>query len=96
MSESKSFVCRLLRHGAATVVTILGVACATTFSGNGTSPENSDATLYRRKCGSCHSPFPADSYSDGDWEAAVKKMAPRAVLTATEHDRILRWLKNNN
>jgi hypothetical protein len=91
-----TIVRRQIVNGAITVLAILGTACGASITHDSSNAENDDGALYRFKCGSCHSPFPAHSYNDGEWQGAVRKMAPLANLTPDETSRILNWLQENN
>ena len=96
MFDSRTFIHRRLKYGVVVLFALLAIACTAALSNTGSSAPNSAAELYHHRCGSCHAPFPAHSYNDGEWRGAVRKMAPLANLTPDETSRILSWLQENN
>lgn len=53
----------------------------------------SGAMLWSENCSRCHAAPPPGSFSDREWEAAMKHMRIRAGLTAGEAERITDFLQ---
>lgn len=75
-----------------TTVVILQVQCATPQY----VTEKSGAQLWGESCVRCHNtPSPA-TFSDVQWDVAIKHMEFRAQLTRPEAEKILEFLKSAN
>ena len=72
-------------------------ACVSIAQGkNSVSADAPERSLYLYKCGTCHSPFPAHSYTASQWPGIVEDMADEAGLSDEETAAILRFLKGRN
>jgi hypothetical protein len=85
-----------LRHGAAAgclaaAASLLAVAgCA---SGGGASgPADPEQRFYEARCGVCHVPFHKSVFRADQWPAIVENFAPRAGLSRSQRERIVRYL----
>ena len=78
----------LLRTFGALVLATLVAACATTTPAG---PEG-DRRFYEARCGVCHVPYPREHYDAAEWPDVVDDMGPRAGLTRSQRERVLRYL----
>lgn len=51
--------------------------------------------LFQNKCGKCHKLPKPDKHSKDDWTKILEKMAPKAKLTAEQHDLVFKYVVNN-
>lgn len=73
---------------AAALLAAAGVAgCAST--GAVADPER---RFYEARCGVCHAPWAKSDFPAAAWPAIVAEFAPRAGLSASQRERILRYL----
>ena len=49
-------------------------------------------TLYKNRCGACHSLYSPDSYSSTNWKSILSGMATRAGLTSSESSLVLKYV----
>lgn len=49
-------------------------------------------SMYRSRCGNCHTSYSPGRYSPDEWPEIVDEMRERAELTADQHDQIVRYL----
>lgn len=80
-------------------VWILGsvLAVATPIAAEEREPAGKGAAQsWSENCARCHNMRSPSSYSDAEWEVAMMHMRIRGNLTATEHKKILEFLKASN
>jgi hypothetical protein len=73
-------------------VVILQVSCATPKY----VTEKSGAQLWGESCVRCHNTASPATFSDVQWDVAVKHMEFRAQLTQEEAEKIVEFLKSAN
>ncbi|KYG79500.1 hypothetical protein AWW67_13010 [Roseivirga seohaensis] len=56
----------------------------------------SGAQLWGEACGRCHNTASPSTFSDVDWDIAVKHMQFRAQITEDEANKIVEFLKSAN
>lgn len=56
----------------------------------------SGAQLWGETCGRCHNTASPSTFSDVDWDIAVKHMQFRAQITEAEAQKIVEFLKSAN
>ncbi len=67
---------------------VLAASCASTsFSGEG-----GDGRLYEARCGVCHVAYPREEHAPSEWPKILDVMGPRAGLTRSQRERVLRYL----
>jgi hypothetical protein len=67
---------------------VLAASCASTsFSGEG-----GDRRLYEARCGVCHVAYPREEHVPAEWPKILDVMGPRAGLTRSQRERVLRYL----
>lgn len=70
-------------------------ACATPGAGanaSGIPDPVADRRFYEARCGVCHVPFAKSDFPAAHWPAIVDEMAPRAGLSRSQRERVLRYL----
>lgn len=73
-----------------TMMVIGGCAAPAHISGKG------GAQLWGESCGRCHNTASPSTFSDVDWDIAVKHMQFRAQITEEEANKIVEFLKSAN
>lgn len=58
--------------------------------------EKSGAQLWGEACGRCHNTASPSTFSDVDWDIAVKHMQFRAQISEEETKKIVEFLKSAN
>jgi len=53
---------------------------------------NEGRVLYINKCGGCHTLFVPEKYSAKEWSGWVDKMEVKAKITASEKEKIIKYL----
>ena len=68
-------------------------ACASAGGpGPAAASPDADRRFYEGRCGVCHVPFHPIDYPPRAWPAIVEVMGPKAGLSRSQRDRILRYL----
>jgi len=87
---------RPMRGLALLALAAAAVAPAACASGAASIPDDgtpaSDRRFYEARCGVCHVPFHREAFPADRWPALVEHFAPRAGLTRSQRERVLRWL----
>ena len=73
------------------LVLALFTGCATQRGGQASSA--SGEKLWSQNCRRCHNQFSPDTFSPSQWDVVATHMRVRANLTATEHEKILKFLQ---
>lgn len=67
-------------------------ACASSGSHPADSGPDADRRFYEARCGVCHVPFHKGDFAPRHWPAILDLMGPRAGLSSTQRERVLRYL----
>jgi hypothetical protein len=74
------------------LLAITGAALATACASQRFEGPDGDRRFYEARCGVCHVPYPRDEHTAEEWSDIVAEMAPRASLTRSQRERVLRYL----
>ena len=58
--------------------------------------DKSGAQLWAENCQRCHNTPPPNAFNDMEWEVATTHMSSKLVITDTEEEKIVEFLKSGN
>lgn len=67
-------------------------AAATACASSAFLGPDGDRRFYEARCGACHVAYPRDDYAPSEWPKILDVMAPRAGLTSSQRERVLRYV----
>ena len=53
-------------------------------------------TIFENSCNKCHKLFEPSKHTDAEWIETLSRMAPRANLTADQHQMVYDYLRTAN
>ena len=98
---SRMFSNRFTASCVAVLTIVLVFACGTALYIPTVNQETSNVSLrdlkdgraaYINKCGGCHALIIPEKYTKNDWSLWVDRMEPKASITPTEKEQIVKYL----
>lgn len=94
MKNNKSF--KILTLGLSVIVFAAGILLVNGCAPTKAVQEKTGVQLWGENCQRCHNTPSPSTFSPEQWETIGMHMQTRALLTQTEREKIVKFLKVNN